>query len=53
MYQINTKYSKWYTNVRKIFQMVIKYINVFQSKALKTFPKVGFLVKKEPSGNPG
>jgi hypothetical protein len=41
MYQMNTKYTKWTQNVpnghtifqyvSKIFQMVIKYINIFQS----------------------
>jgi hypothetical protein len=31
-------------NVCKIFLMVIKYINIFQFKALKNFPKLGFLV---------
>jgi hypothetical protein len=28
----------------KIFQMAIKYINIFQSSALKNLPKLGFLV---------
>jgi hypothetical protein len=31
-------------NVCKIFQMAIKYVNIFPSKALKNLPKVGFLV---------
>jgi hypothetical protein len=37
LYRNNRKYTKWsYTipDVRKIFQMAIKYINIFQSKAL-------------------
>jgi hypothetical protein len=43
----NTKWSKWsrnFPNVLKIFLMAIKYFNIFQSKALKNLPKVGFLV---------
>jgi hypothetical protein len=38
-------------NVRKIFQMAIKYINILQSKALKNLPKLG-CVENKPSGNP-
>jgi hypothetical protein len=36
-YQISTKCTKWsynFPNVVKIFQMAIKYINIFQSTAL-------------------
>jgi hypothetical protein len=29
-------------NIHEIFQMAIKYINIFQSEALKIFPKLGF-----------
>jgi hypothetical protein len=32
--------------------MAIKYINIFQSKALKLFPKLGFCFENKPSGNP-
>jgi hypothetical protein len=32
--------------------MAIKYITIFQSKALQNLPKLGFLVWKKPSGNP-
>jgi hypothetical protein len=34
--------------------MAIKYINLFQSKALKNLPKLGFFCfkNKKPSGNP-
>jgi hypothetical protein len=42
MYQMNTKYNKWsknIPNVRKIFQMAIKYINLFPSEVLQNFPK--------------
>jgi hypothetical protein len=37
MYQMNTKCTKWsyyLPNVRKLFQMALKYINILQSKAL-------------------
>jgi hypothetical protein len=47
VYQRNTKCTKWsksIPNVRKIFQMAIKYINIFQFKALQNLPKLGFLV---------
>jgi hypothetical protein len=40
MYQINIP------NVHKIFQMAVKYISIFQYKALQNFPKFGFLVLK-------
>jgi hypothetical protein len=33
MYQMNTKCTKW-SNIRKIFQMALNYINIFPSKAL-------------------
>jgi hypothetical protein len=49
MYQMNTKCSKWSYNIPKvckIFQMAIKYINIFKSTALQNFPKLGFLVWK-------
>jgi hypothetical protein len=39
-------------NVSKIFEMAIKYINIFQSKALENLPKLGFWFKNKPSGNP-
>jgi hypothetical protein len=47
MYQINTKCTKLsynFPNGLKIFQMAIKCINIFPSKALKNLPKSGFLV---------
>jgi hypothetical protein len=47
MYQINTKCNKWsynIPNIHKIFQKAIKYINIFQSKALNICPKLGFWV---------
>jgi hypothetical protein len=45
MYQMTTNY----TNGHKLCQMdvnipVIKYINIFRSKALQNLPKLGFLV---------
>jgi hypothetical protein len=38
MYKMVIKYP----NVRKIFQIATKYINIFQSKALQNCPKFGF-----------
>jgi hypothetical protein len=43
MYQINTKCTKW--SVLKIFQMAIKYINIFPSKASKIYPNWDFGLK--------
>jgi hypothetical protein len=40
------KYTKWTYNIpngHKIYQMVIKYTNIFFCKALQNLPKVGFL----------
>jgi hypothetical protein len=47
------KYTKWpqnipkchkiYQNVRKIYQMSIKFTSIFHCKTLKNLPKVGFL----------
>jgi hypothetical protein len=42
-YQNRKKRTKWslnIPNVRKIFQMAIKYISIFQSKALQNLPKL-------------
>jgi hypothetical protein len=47
MYQMNTKCTIWSKNISKvceILQMAIKYINIFQSKALQDLPKFGFFV---------
>jgi hypothetical protein len=33
--------------------MVIKYFNIFQSKALYIYPNWDFLFEHKPSGNPG
>jgi hypothetical protein len=47
MYRMNTKCAKWPSDIpngHEIFQMAIKYINIFQSKALQNLPKFGFLV---------
>jgi hypothetical protein len=47
MYQMNKICTQWslnIPNVRKTFQIAIKYINTFQSKALKNLPKLVFLV---------
>jgi hypothetical protein len=47
MYQTSTICTEWsqnIPNVYKIFQMAIKYINIFQSEALEMFPESGFLV---------
>jgi hypothetical protein len=43
-YLLDTKTGKNVPNEHKIFQMAIKYINIFQSKALENLPKLGFLV---------
>jgi hypothetical protein len=32
--------------------MAIKYINIFQSKALQNLPKLGFLIRKVPIWQP-
>jgi hypothetical protein len=48
--KMNTKCTKWsrnIPNVHKILQMAIKYINIFQSKVLQNFPKLGVLVWKQ------
>jgi hypothetical protein len=39
-------------NVRKIYQMEIKYTNIFHCKALQNSPKSGFWLENIPSGNP-
>jgi hypothetical protein len=47
MYQISTVCTEWsqnIPNIHKIFQMAIKYINIFQSEVLQFFAKPGFLV---------
>jgi hypothetical protein len=49
MYQMNAKCTKWSWNIQivsHIFQMAIKYSNIFQSKALKSLPKLGFCALK-------
>jgi hypothetical protein len=33
--------------------MAIKYINIFQTKALQGLLKLGYLVENKSSGNPG
>jgi hypothetical protein len=50
MHQMNTYVM--YQNLHKIFQIAIKYINIFLSKALQNLPKLEFMVEKKPSGNP-
>jgi hypothetical protein len=40
------------TNDHKIFQMAIKYINIFHSKASKIYPNWDFCNENIPSGNP-
>jgi hypothetical protein len=54
IYQITTNYTKRpyiILNGRKI-QMVIKYYNIFSSKALQILPNLGFLVRKETIWQP-
>jgi hypothetical protein len=48
LYQTAINYTKW----PKIFQMVIKYKNIFHSKALQILPKLGFLVWKQTIWQP-
>jgi hypothetical protein len=47
---MNTKFTKWLLifqmSVCTIFQMAIKYINTFQSKALQNLPKIRSFVLK-------
>jgi hypothetical protein len=55
MYQMNTKCTKWSKNIPtvcKIFQMAIKCINIFQSRALQNLPKLGFWARKETIWQP-
>jgi hypothetical protein len=55
MYQINTKCTKWsynIPNVQRIFQMDMKCINIFQSKAFQNWPKLEFWFENKPTGNP-
>jgi hypothetical protein len=42
-----------YGNGRKMYQMDIKYTNIFLCKILQNVPKFGFLFENIPSGNPG
>jgi hypothetical protein len=47
IYQMTTNYTKLpyiMPNGLKIFQMIIKYNNIFHSKALQNLPKLGVLV---------
>jgi hypothetical protein len=55
IYQMTTNYTKLTYNIpngREIFQMVVKYINIFHTKALQNIPKFEFWYKNKPSGNP-
>jgi hypothetical protein len=56
VYQRNTKCAKWsykIPNVRKIFQMPIKYISAFSHlRPSKICPNWDFWFEKKPSGNP-
>jgi hypothetical protein len=50
MNQMVVKYPKW----PKLFQMSIKYSNIFPSRALQNLPENWyFWFEKQPSGNPG
>jgi hypothetical protein len=42
--ECDTKTGKKLPNEHKVLQMFIKYINIFQYKALKNLPKLGILV---------
>jgi hypothetical protein len=39
-------------NGRKIFQIVMKYTNIYHSKALQNLPKFGIWLENKPFGNP-
>jgi hypothetical protein len=52
MYQMSTKWIEWSKNVSKIFQMVIKGVNILQSRALQNLPKSGFFVWKQTIWQP-
>jgi hypothetical protein len=44
---MTNKYTKWPHNIpngRKIYQMAIKYTNIFYGKTLQNLTKLGFLV---------
>jgi hypothetical protein len=47
-----TKWTQNIPNVHKIFRMAINYINIFQTEALKFFPKFLFLVWKQTIWQP-
>jgi hypothetical protein len=56
IYQMTNNYSKrpyMITNGRKIFQMVIKSTYISIPRPSEIYPKLGFLVRKKTSGNPG
>jgi hypothetical protein len=49
IYQRFTKYTKWPHNIpndRKIFQMIIKFTNIFHSKAIQKYTHIGILGMK-------
>jgi hypothetical protein len=55
MYQMNTNCTKWswgIPNVRTIFHTALKFINIFQSKALQNLLRLGFLVWKQTIWQP-
>jgi hypothetical protein len=44
---MSTNFTKWslnIQNVRKMYLMAIKYVNIFQPKALQNLPKSGFFL---------
>jgi hypothetical protein len=56
MYPMNTKCTKWsynIPNVCKIFQMAIKYIDIFKLRPYKIYPNWEFWFENKPSGNSG
>jgi hypothetical protein len=48
----STEWSQNIPNILKVFQMALKYINIYQSEALKFFPNWDFWFENKPSGNP-
>jgi hypothetical protein len=45
-------YKIYQVSIKYLFEMAIKYINIFLSETLKIFPKMGFLVGKQTIWQP-
>jgi hypothetical protein len=51
-YNLPKRETIFQITICKIYQMTIKYTNIFHCKSFRNLPKLGFLVWKMPSGNP-